>query len=141
MNAPLEIEQFKFIVTTFDLERIEEYCSNFNYRNLDEIKSLREKLDLADIVSPQEVPADVVTMHSTVTFFERAADAEYQYTLVYPGVVNPAGTISVFTPVGSALLGMSKGQTLNWRMPGRRELCLRVLDVTNQPEAAGMYYR
>jgi regulator of nucleoside diphosphate kinase len=46
------------------------------------------------------------------------------------------GTVSVLAPVGSALLGLSVGQSIEWPLPGGRTMTLRVLEVTYQPEAS-----
>ena len=45
------------------------------------------------------------------------------------------GTVSVLAPVGSALLGLSVGQSIEWPLPGGRKMMLRVLEVLYQPEA------
>ncbi|MFD2023803.1 GreA/GreB family elongation factor [Pseudocitrobacter faecalis] len=41
--------------------------------------------------------------------------------LVYPNEVKSNDDISIFAPVGSALLGLAAGQTLTWPMPGGAE--------------------
>jgi regulator of nucleoside diphosphate kinase len=43
--------------------------------------------------------------------------------------------------VGSALLGLSVGQHIDWVGPGGKELKLTLLAVEYQPEAAGEYNR
>lgn len=45
--------------------------------------------------------------------------------------------MSVLAPVGCALLGLSVGQTIDWSVPGGRNLRLTLLGVDYQPEAAG----
>ncbi len=49
--------------------------------------------------------------------------------------------ISVLAPVGSALLGLSVGQSIDWRTPDGRDLRLRVTAVHDQPAAAGDFQR
>ena len=63
-------------------------------------------------------------------------------TLVYPKDVNGAADrISVLAPVGSALLGLSAGDELDWPRPGGEMMTVRVLDVVYQPERAGEFHR
>jgi regulator of nucleoside diphosphate kinase len=62
---------------------------------------------------------------------------EFELTLVYPDDAHIThGAVSVLAPVGSALLGLSVGQSIEWPLPGGRKMNLRVLEVTYQPEAA-----
>jgi regulator of nucleoside diphosphate kinase len=80
---------------------------------------LEAELDRADVVEPQEIPPTVVTMNSTVKFRVHSSQEEFQLTLVYPKDVDQSGgTISVLAPVGSALLGLSQGDEIEWPMPG-----------------------
>ena len=58
--------------------------------------------------------------------------------MVFPAHANvEEHRISVLAPVGSALLGLSVGDTIEWPLPNARSRRLRVLAVTYQPEAAG----
>jgi regulator of nucleoside diphosphate kinase len=61
-------------------------------------------------------------------------------TLTYPDEAdNRKMKISVFSPIGVALLGCQEGDIASWRVPsgiGR----FKVLRVTYQPEAAGHYF-
>ena len=80
-------------------------------------------------------------MNSTIRFMDETSKAESELTLVYPVAAGAAGTVSVLAPVGSALLGLSVGQTIAWPMPGGRTAQLRVLEVLRQPEAMGEFHR
>jgi regulator of nucleoside diphosphate kinase len=57
--------------------------------------------------------------------------------LVYPSLASQKEAISVLAPVGSALLGLSVGQAIDWRMPSGHLRRFRVVEVLYQPEAAG----
>ena len=51
-------------------------------------------------------------------------------TLVHPAEADPsAGSISVLSPVGRALLGLKRGSAASIGLPGGRTLTLRVLEV------------
>lgn len=129
------------IVSSLDLERIERLLEQEVYRRLPGIDALRHELDRATVVEPMEIPPGVVTMNSTVRFRDDATGEQYELTLVYPEGRTQPDTVSVLAPIGSALLGLSVGQTIAWQVPGGRKLLLRVLDVVRQPEAMGEYYR
>jgi len=62
--------------------------------------------------------------------------------LVYPKDADTSGsTISILAPVGSAMLGLSIGDTIEWPKPGGGVLRVRIEEVTYQPERSGEYYR
>lgn len=129
------------VVSSLDLERLERILESESYRRLPGIEALRRELDRATIVEPTEVPPGVVTMNSTVRFVDDSTGSTYELTLVYPEAGGPSNTVSVLAPVGSALLGLSVGQSISWQVPGGRRLQLRILEVVYQPEAMGQYHR
>lgn len=90
---------------------------------------LLDELDRARVVPQAKVPAHAVQMGSTVRFEIKGA-AERQVMLVLPGEANiDAGRISVATPIGAALIGLSAGQSIRWHTRDGREQELAVLDV------------
>ncbi|MNJ47572.1 Regulator of nucleoside diphosphate kinase [compost metagenome] len=57
---------------------------------------------------------------------------------MYPKDANAdEGKISILAPIGSALLGLSVGEQIDWPAPGGKTLKLKLLEVEYQPEAAG----
>jgi regulator of nucleoside diphosphate kinase len=68
-------------------------------------------------------------MGSTVAF--RSDDGQQrQVTLVYPGEADFArGRVSVLTPIGAALIGLSPGQSIAWTARDGRQHRLTVLSV------------
>jgi regulator of nucleoside diphosphate kinase len=128
------------IISSFDLERIEQLLESSAYRNLPGIEALQNELGRATVVAPEEIPPGVITMNSTVRFIDELSKAEYSMTLAYPGPSNPPDAVSILAPVGSALLGLSKGQSISWQGPGGRPLQLRILEVIYQPEANGEFH-
>ena len=58
-----------------------------------------------------------------------------------PDATGDEGKVSILAPVGTALLGLSIGQSIDWAVPAGKTLKLTLLDVTYQPEAAGDYNR
>ena len=116
-------------VTSCDYERLEQMLRNVKYRNIPGIADLQNELDRANVVEPEELPEDVITINSTARFVDDCTNDQYEITLVYPDKADGVSKISVLAPVGSALLGMAVGQSIPWQVPGRQKLQLRVLDV------------
>ena len=129
------------VMSSLDWDRLDQLMADPANRRLPVAAALQHELDRARIVEPNEVPPEVVTMNSTIRFVDETSKAETQLTLVYPVAAGAPGTVSVLAPVGSALLGLSVGQTISWPMPGGRTAELRVLEVLRQPEAMGEFHR
>ena len=89
---------------------------------------LLSEIERADLRAPGEMPADVVTLGSEVTFREQ--DRTRTVQIVAPEDADiERGRISVLTPVGAALLGLTVGQKISWDMPDKRVAVLEVLAV------------
>jgi regulator of nucleoside diphosphate kinase len=96
---------------------------------------LRRELERAIVVSPEAVPPDVVTMNSSVLYTDETAGVRRLVTIVYPlDAHGNDGRISVLAPVGTALLGLSVGQAIEWQFPDGSRRRLRVENVVSQPE-------
>lgn len=134
-------KQPPLVLSSRDIKRLERLLDSEAYKNLPGIDALQNEIDRASVVAPADVPPGVVTMNSTVRFCDDSTDSCYELTLVYPDAVRSPDTVSVLAPVGSALLGLSVGQSIAWQVPGSRTLSLRILEVTYQPEATGELHR
>lgn len=128
-------------ITHRDYERLERLLESESVRALPGSSMLREELNRATVVKPEEIGANFVTMNSTVRFVDEEANTAYQLTLVYPDQAGTPGSVSIFAPVGSALLGLEVGQTITWQVPGGRQLNLRVVSIINQPESQKQFHR
>ena len=96
---------------------------------------LESELERADIVDAREVPPDVVTMNSRVVFEDATTGNRAEVTIVFPQDADlERGRISVLAPVGTALLGLAEGDSIVWPFPDGSSRCLRVVQVTYQPE-------
>jgi regulator of nucleoside diphosphate kinase len=79
----------------------------------DTAEELLSELERARVVADEKVPRDVVRMGSVVEF-ESGGDRK-RVTLVFPPEADiAAGKVSVLTPVGAALIGLAKGQSIAW---------------------------
>jgi len=129
------------VISALDLKRIEALLERMPPVEAVQYEALRAELDRAEVLDPAAIPADVVTMNSTVTFKDEASGDEVTVTLVYPSGAGVPGSVSIFAPVGSALLGLRVGQHIEWPTPDGRRRPLRVLEIEYQPEASGDLHR
>jgi regulator of nucleoside diphosphate kinase len=103
-------------------------------------RDLLRELRRATVVDRDSVPDDVVTMNSTVSYREDDSDEIRNVTLVYPWRAHERSTLSVLTPIGTALLGLRSGMRVAWPLADGSVKSLHVLAVTYQPEAAGHFH-
>ncbi|WP_296704149.1 nucleoside diphosphate kinase regulator [Thiocapsa sp. UBA6158] len=130
------------ILSTTDAERLERLLDSVDEADFPGKADLEAELSRAIVVDAKDIPAKVVTMRSTVKFRIESSSEERCLTLVYPSDVDDSGrTISILAPVGSALLGLSEGDAIDWPKPGGGTLRVRIEEVTYQPERAGEYHR
>lgn len=91
---------------------------------------LLEEIDRATICSRADMPSHVVTMGSEVTFLDEKSGDERTIRLVYPAEADiSAGRVSILTPVGSGLIGLSVGQSIDWPDRGGVEHRLKIVNV------------
>ena len=94
---------------------------------------LAEELSRAFIVPDDQCATNVVRMGSTVTYREDASSRVRTVTLVYPRDANiDMQRISILTPIGAALIGLSPAQTIQWPSPTGAMETLTVLNVVNE---------
>ena len=119
-------------LTEDDLERLSRLLEAQGGR----FPKLEGELARATVVSRDTIPHDVVTMNSRVQFENEMTGERREITLVYPGDADiDAGKISVLVPVGTALLGLRVGQSIDWELPSGDKQRYRVIAVPYQPES------
>lgn len=129
-------------ISSLDADRLYNLIEAQPAKSLASAHDLEAELDRANIVDPKEVPPGIVTMNSTVDFIVEATNEEFVLTLVYPKDIDASGEkISVLAPVGSALLGLSQGDEIEWPKPGGGVIKVMIKEVTYQPERAGEFHR
>lgn len=129
-------------LSRLDVERIERLLDSPALHGSPAAERLRAEFDRAEIVEPDQMPHDVVSMNSSADCVDEATGKHHKLTVVYPKDADAdAGRISVLAPVGSALLGLRVGQAIDWPGQGGRTLKLKVTAIHYQPEAAGDLHR
>lgn len=128
-------------ISTLDADRLYKLIESVP-ANITGVQELEAELDRAKIVEPTEVPGNIITMNSTVDFIVESTQEEFVLTLVYPKDIDQSGQkISILAPVGSALLGLSQGDEIEWPRPGGGLIKVMIKEVTYQPERAGEFHR
>ena len=90
-------------------------------------KALAWELSRAIVIPAARMPDNVVRMHSRVTYVDERSGERREVELVFPEEADLArGKVSVLAPVGSALLGLEEGQTIEWPFPDGHLRRLRV---------------
>lgn len=80
------------------------------------VDALETELARAKIVKPADLPDDCVALEHQVTFRVVETDKVFTRTLVVPGKApNADDNLSVFAPLGAALIGLSVGQRITWQ--------------------------
>lgn len=101
---------------------------------------LKSSFEFPHLVASQDIPADVITMYSQVEIVDRLLQRRQKLTLCYPCDAEPSlGFISVLSPVGASLLGLSVGATVHWHTPTGDLCTAEVTALLFQPEASGDY--
>ncbi|GLU27144.1 MULTISPECIES: nucleoside diphosphate kinase regulator [Brucella/Ochrobactrum group] len=121
----------KIVVSDIDHERLTILAGNVSEKLEEVAEELMQELDRAKVVPQKKLPADVVRMGSMVEF--RSNDGhERKVTLVYPGEADIAqGKISILTPIGTALIGLTPGQSMSWIARDGKAHELSIISVSN----------
>ena len=124
------------IVSDSDQRRLTMLATTALDRTPDVAEELLTEMERAEVLPAQSVPATTVQMGSTVVY--KSDDGrERRVSLVFPGQADISqGKISILTPIGTALIGLSEGQSISWmpRDGHRRSMTvLRVEGVTDSP--------
>ncbi len=102
------------IVTLSDHKRLSRLAEAHAARDPEVSGELLSELDRARIVKDDQIRADVVGMGSTLRFTSDLGE-DRTVTLVFPGEADiAAGKVSILTPIGAALIGLSAGQSIDW---------------------------
>lgn len=125
----------RIVVSESDHERLTGLATAALGRLPETAQELLAEMERAEVVIAPAVPANVVQMGSTITF--RSNDGrKRRVKLVFPAEEDIAQSrVSVMTPIGAALIGLSEGQSILWSARDGRRHELTVLAVEQPPPA------
>jgi len=127
----VELERRKppIIISLSERDALERLADAWSTKQPDVADELLAELDRAEIVPDARMRGDVVRMSSTVTYSTETGE-ERTVTLVYPAEADiAAARISILTPIGAALIGLSPGQSIEWQSRDGRAHSLTVTNV------------
>lgn len=112
-------DQLSIYLTQADLDRLFDLVETYSAGpGADRLQELERELVRAVVVPRDQIPADIVTMNSRVVFEDETTGERREITLVYPKQADiGSGKVSVLVPVGTALLGVRVGQSIDWELP------------------------
>lgn len=83
------------------------------------LQKLEGELNRATVVSAEELPPEVVALHSRVTLRDLETDETEEWVLTLPEHADPARQrLSILAPVGTGILGFAEGDEIEWETPG-----------------------
>lgn len=118
------LSQPKIVVFTKDYRRLHALLEALPRSTNNHL--LMDELERAELVDAGKLPANVVSMHSRVTFTVLSTRKTFTYRLVYPHEATTNDTLSILNPVGSALLGLGIGQKIEWPLEGNKSTLVRI---------------
>ena len=131
-------DQLSIYLTQVDLDRLFDLVETYGAGagagpGADRLKQLESELVRAVVVPRDKIPKDVVTMNSRVVFEDETTGEKREITLVYPKQADiGSGKVSVLVPVGTALLGVKVGQSIDWELPNGAKHRYKVVAVPYQ---------
>jgi regulator of nucleoside diphosphate kinase len=132
----------EIIINRLDYKRIKrciDEAKQLKSISIAEAEKLMKELDSAKIVTPENIPSNVVTMNSIVSLSFLNNNKQVQFQIVYPDQANlKENKISIFSPIATALIGYKVGDEIEWIVPAGLTT-IRIDEIIYQPEAAGDY--
>lgn len=127
----------KIVIDAGELSHLEGLAEGAMQRNPALANRLFDEIGRARIVASGKMPADVVTIGSTVTYRDETTGQDKSVMLVYPEDADISRQrISVMTPIGVALLGLTEGAAFFWDTRNNQRRTLTVISV-EQPSDTG----
>jgi regulator of nucleoside diphosphate kinase len=136
------MEKDTIILTHKDYERLKDLINQRDIRyngGAENMANLLMEMERALKVESEKVPPDVVTMNTLLEFTDLENNITKQLKLVYPQKADiKKGNVSVFAPIGTAILGYRKGDIIEWKVPAGKKK-FKISNIIYQPEANGDY--
>jgi regulator of nucleoside diphosphate kinase len=129
-------------ITQHDLQRLKKLLHDISDKNHPEVFSVQGlaiELNRGIVVSPKDVPENMITMNSRVLLRDVESGKEMTCWLVFPDKVDAVkNPVSILSPLGTAMIGYKVGDVFTWESPsGAKQM--EVLDILYQPERVGNF--
>ncbi|MGC4026025.1 MAG: nucleoside diphosphate kinase regulator [Mesorhizobium sp.] len=125
----LERRKPPIVISRSERDALERLADAWSAKQPDVADELLAELDRAEVVPDARMRGDIVRMGSTVSYTTDSGEAR-TVALVYPAEADiAAGRVSILTPIGAALIGLSPGQSIEWQARDGRAHRLTVTHV------------
>lgn len=125
-----------YILTTKDFTILEAMCDNLQGRNDRLVALIRHKIKKAIVVFRDDLPGDVASINSRLRFRVRGGESDIR--VISTG--QATGPVGLFLPIttlrGLALLGLRKGQEIEFENTNGVAETMLLEAVEYQPEAS-----
>jgi len=119
-------------ITTQDIDRLTAIAEGNATRFPQVAEFLANEIARANVVPTQRALPGLVCMGSKVTYRDESTGQRRTVILVYPHEANiDMCRISIVTAVGAALIGLSVGQSIEFKTPSGERRLLTVLEVAS----------
>ena len=130
------------IINRLDADRLQRLIDEVADKDRFVAEALEEELERGEVIDPEQIPEDVVSMNSRIQFTDLTRGRQMIRTLVYPhALATTEDGISVMAPVGAGLIGLRVGDAIDWPLPDGGEVKLRVDAILWQPEREKQFHR
>jgi regulator of nucleoside diphosphate kinase len=121
------------LMSKVDYQRINSFIEKMKPIESDQLEL---ELDRAQLVEASEMPSDVITMNSEIVYLDLDLEQEQKVKLVYTLKSDlEIHQVSILSPLGTALIGLKKGEEYSFLTRNGKKKSIRILDITFQPEA------
>jgi transcription elongation factor GreA len=125
------VEGLRLALSFGDISENSEYdeAKNEQAKVEAQIIELEETLKNIKILNDSDITTDSVGVGSTVKVFDETYNEETDYSIVGPTEADPInGKISDQSPIGAALLGAKRGQSVSINTPGGT-VTLKIINI------------
>jgi regulator of nucleoside diphosphate kinase len=139
----MQVMNREISITAKDLERLKKLIAEErefgNHRDSQSLKDLETELNRAIVMESKKIPSDTITMNSKFVLINLETREEEIFSLVYPEDADLLeNKISIFAPVGIAMIGYKVGDEIEWEIPSGL-VRYKIKEMIFQPEAVGAY--
>jgi len=132
MHSDLQTRLPTIALSARDADRLRHLAEVAADRYPETAEFLAREIERAEIRSADQSMRDIVAMQSEVTFRDAIGGQSRTVTLVYPEDADVgANKISVLTPIGAALIGMSVGKSIEFQTPAGGWRSLTIVKVAH----------
>lgn len=129
-------------ITQHDHKRLKKILNDFPEESNSQdfsVQELTNEMNRAHVVSPKEIPENVITMNSRVLLREVESGKDMKLWLVFPDKIDAVkNPVSILSSLGTAMIGYKTGDVFTWESPdGTKQM--EVLDILYQPERVGNF--